>query len=234
MTSITTLPPELLSQILSLNLLSESDLTSCALVSKAFNSIAAANLYRDVCFDLPHFAYTNEERSKRNKQLRSVQLLLTQLAANDKLADRVHSLILHGFSNNLHKDVATHTQIRSSTPPGSGLVDDLEISMNVQPTFSQLASKMTKLKVLNLDVGFTKLLLQDGVVFPNLEVVVLWSLNAYFPQIQSLMSQPRITEICFNHGNIKTCVHAPRHSSTVTRIVLDSPRGFPRAVALLV
>lgn len=71
MTSITTLPPTL-SQILSLRLLSKSDVTSRALVCKAFNTIATAHLYRDICFDVPNFAHTNEDRLERNKKLCSI------------------------------------------------------------------------------------------------------------------------------------------------------------------
>lgn len=231
MISITALPPEILSQILSLRLLSKSELASCALVCKDLTSVATANLYRDICLDLPHFAYTNDQRLKRNKQLHSAQLLFTQLAVNDSLADRVHTLILHGFSQSLQDESITRDQLDSNTTRPGGLIDNLDIHIPAPATFWQLTSKLTQLKVLNLDVGFTNLLLRDGVTFPNLEVVVLWSLNERFPKVRSWLSQPRLAEIRLNHGSLMLRRHLPWHSSRVTRIVLDSLRGLSCDVA---
>jgi len=234
MTSITTLPTEILSQILSPRLLPESDIKSCALVCKDFNTIATANLYRDIYFDLPNFAYTEDARVERCKKLHSIQLLLTQLAVNDGLADHVHSLVLHGFSNDVRDAFTRARRFETGFLFRNRLVSDVQLSIPAPLTFSQLTAKMSQLKVLNLDVGFTALLLQDSVVLPNLEVAVLWSLNARFPYVQFLMSQPRISEIRFNHGMFKTNMTAPSHSSTATRIVLNSQRGFLTAVPQLV
>lgn len=231
MISITALPPEILSQILSLRLLSKSELANCALVCKDVTNVATANLYRDICLDLPHFAYTNDQRLKRNQQLRSAQLLFAQLTVNDSLAGRVHTLILHGFSQSLQDESITRSQLVSNTTRPGGLIDNLAIHIPAPATFLQLTSKLTQLKVLNLDVGFTNSLLRDGVTFPNLEVVVLWSLNERFPKVQSWLSQPRLAEIRFNHGSLMPRRHLSWRSSRGTRIVLDSLRGLSYDVA---
>lgn len=234
MTSIASLPPEILSQILSLRLLSRSELTKCALVSKDFNTVVTANLYRDICFDLPHLAYTNEEGLKRNEQLRSIQLLINLLAVNQRIANCVHSLILHGFSRCLMNRVVTYDMLARLPPPHGATIDQQTVMMQAPVPFPQMASKLTQLKVLNLDVGFSNLLRWEQVVFPKLEVVVLWSLNERFSYNQFWLSQPRLAEICFNHGSITIEPTFTRHSSRVTRIVLDSHRGLPSNVVKLV
>ncbi|KAK5053759.1 hypothetical protein LTR84_001720 [Exophiala bonariae] len=234
MTSITSLPPEILSQILSLRLLSRSELTKCALVCKDFNTTVTANLYRDLCFDLPHFRYGMEEHLERNEQLHKIQLLTNQLAVNQRLADRVHSLVLHGSSNWLSENVALPSLPDRLAPQEDAPLDHQTFLKHTPVPLPQMVSKLTQLKVLNLDVGFSNLLRRQAVYFPKLQVVVLWSLNERFSHNHFWMAQPNLLEICFNHGSVSIPPDFDCYNSSVSKIVLDSNRGFPSNIARLV
>lgn len=227
------LPAGMLIKIFSMGCLSQSDIARAALVCKTINTIIIPNLYQQIDFP-PYMPYSvvnwpqeDEVAMTYSKINLAVKQLLHTLATNKRLASTVTGLQLEANAFSTYQRKVEFDRLLDAFA-------ELTFGTN-HLTASRVVQSLKGLKVLEINEFWSKVLLRNPVLLPELERAVVRRSSGHPDGIFNLMMQPKLKDIAIQDSRLYGSPQASENpTSNVSHITLVAPWGGIQELQTLV